>query len=135
MTSRFLTLPLAFLSLLLPDLLALLALLHVPLQILLYTLLLPLALQLLESRPPLRLRLVRSPVHAVLLLVGFARSRRNCSQRGGGATLLPPPVRPAKSRRRVRYVLWVFDLGLGCAKVLDGGYGETSENSNSTHPL
>jgi hypothetical protein len=35
LTSRFLTLPLAFLSLLLPDLLALLALLLVPLQILL----------------------------------------------------------------------------------------------------
>src|SRR5829696_5238023 len=82
LTSCFLTLPLAFLSLLLPDLLALLSLLRVPLQILLYTLRLALALQLLKSRPPLRLRLVRSPVHAVLLLVGLARSRRNCSQRG-----------------------------------------------------
>jgi hypothetical protein len=60
LTSRLLTLPLAFLSLLLPDLLAFLSLLLpdllaflslllVPLQILLYTLRFPRALQLLES--------------------------------------------------------------------------------------
>src|SRR5829696_5602080 len=84
LTSCFLTLPLAFLSLLLPDLLALLSLLRVPLQILLYTLRLPLALQLLESRPPLRL--VRSPVHAVLLLVGL-RGRAVIVPSGG-------PVQP-----------------------------------------
>src|SRR5215211_1650650 len=80
LTSRFVALPLAFLSLrlprllaflslLLPDLLALLAVFRVSLPILLQILRHPLALQLLESGLPLSL--VGSPVQAILLPVRF----------------------------------------------------------------
>src|SRR5215210_5825282 len=69
LTSRLLALPLAFLPLLLPDLLALLAVFRVSLPILLQILRHPLALQLLESGLPLSL--VGSPVQAILLPVRF----------------------------------------------------------------
>jgi hypothetical protein len=88
LTSRFLTLALAVLPLLLPDLLALLALLLVSLQILLRILRPPLALQLLEGR--LSLRLVRSPVQrAILLQVRFARSPCICTRLGLDARPFP----------------------------------------------
>src|SRR5215212_9287531 len=99
LTPCFLALPLAFLPFLLPDLLAFLVLLLpdlVALQALLS--LLP-ALLLRSPRILLPLLLlgslicllwVRSTIHAVLPLVGFARSRCSCSQREAGATLLQP---------------------------------------------
>src|SRR5215208_84790 len=79
---------LAFLLLLLPDLLAFQALLLLSLPLLLRSPHLLLTLLLVGSR--ISLRWVRSTIHAVLPLVGFARSRSSCSQRGTGATLRPP---------------------------------------------
>src|SRR5215213_715031 len=110
LTPCFLALPLAFLPFLLPDLLAFLLLL-LPDLLAFLVLLLPdlVALQaLLSLLPALLLRSprillpllllgslicllwVRSTIHAVLPLVGFARSRCSCSQREAGATLLQP---------------------------------------------
>src|SRR5215213_6408965 len=96
LTPCFLALPLAVLPLLLPhllafllpDLLALQALLLLSLPLLLRSPCLLLPLLLVGSR--ISLRWVRSTIHAVLPLVGFARSRSSCSQRGTGATLRPP---------------------------------------------
>src|SRR5215213_9225680 len=110
LTSRFLALPLAVLPLLLPHLLTFLPLLLPHLLTVLPLLLpdLPAFQALLRLLPPLVLRFVRillrllllgslislrwvrSTIHDVLPLVGFAHSRCSCSQRGPGATLFPP---------------------------------------------
>src|SRR5215211_7830864 len=81
LTSRFLALPLAFLSLVLPDLLALLAVFRVSLPILLQILRHPLALQFLESGFPLSL--VGSPVQAISSFRSGLRARpRSCTRQG-----------------------------------------------------
>src|SRR5215212_1946736 len=99
LTSRFLALPLAILPLLLPHLLTVLPLLlpDLPAFQALLRLLPPLVLRfvrillrLLLLGSLISLRWVRSTIHDVLPLVGFAHSRCSCSQRGPGATLFPP---------------------------------------------
>src|SRR5215212_3110819 len=118
LTPCFLALPLAFLPLLLPHLLAFLSLLLPHLLTVLPLLVpdLPAFLALLRLLPALVLRFVRillrlllvgslicllwvrSTIHAVLPLVGFASSRCSCSQQKTGATLFPP-VRRSRPRR------------------------------------
>src|SRR5215208_4939048 len=119
LTPCFLALPLAVLPLLLPDLLAFLSLLLPHLLTVLPLLVpdLPAFMALLRLLPPLVLRFVRillrlllvgslislswvrSTIHAVLPLVGFARSRSSCFQRGTGATLRPSVRRATQGGR------------------------------------
>src|SRR5215204_5556601 len=95
---------LAFLSLLLPHLLTVLPLLvpDLPAFMALLSLLPPLVLRfvrillrLLLLGSLISLRWVRSTIHAVLPLVGFAHSRCSCSQQKTGATLFHRSGGPA----------------------------------------